>query len=67
MLQIYKHQYPAAPAQIVEPTVANIGSRMLSIHEGGMALPFELVSILLLAAMIGCIVIAIKSKPNTIN
>lgn len=67
MLQVYKHQYPAAPAQIVEPTVANIGSRMLSIHEGGMALPFELVSILLLAAMIGCIVIAIKSKPNTIN
>lgn len=54
-----------ANANTEAPTVANIGHRMLSIREGGMALPFEVVSILLLAAMIGCIVIAIKSKPIT--
>ena len=35
---------------------------MLSTDENGYALPFEVVSILLLAAMIGCIVIAIKDQ-----
>ena len=37
-----------------------IGRKMLSTSEGGFALPFEVISLLLLAAMIGCIVIAIK-------
>jgi NADH-quinone oxidoreductase subunit J len=40
------------------PTAAQIGEQMLDIN--GYALPFELISILLLAAMIGCIVIALK-------
>jgi NADH-quinone oxidoreductase subunit J len=35
---------------------------MLSTTEHGYILPFEVVSMLLLAAMIGCIVIAIKVK-----
>lgn len=42
--------------------VADIGMQMLSTTEHGFVLPFEAVSMLLLAAMIGCIVIAIKSK-----
>ena len=45
--------------------VSEIGNQMLSTTEHGFVLPFEAVSILLLAAMIGCIVIAIKSKPET--
>jgi NADH-quinone oxidoreductase subunit J len=45
--------------------VANIGNQMLGVDDNGYALPFEVVSILLLAAMIGCIVIALKSKPET--
>lgn len=40
------------------PTAAQIGENMLDLN--GYALPFELVSMLLLAAMIGCIVIALK-------
>jgi NADH-quinone oxidoreductase subunit J len=40
--------------------VSRIGTQMLSTEENGFALPFEVVSILLLAAMVGCIVIAIK-------
>ena len=44
--------------------VGNIGAQMLSTTEHGYVLPFEVVSILLLAAMIGCIVIAIKIKPG---
>jgi NADH-quinone oxidoreductase subunit J len=45
-------------------SVSKIGSQMMGTGEGGYALPFEVVSMLLLAAMIGCIVIAIKSKPE---
>jgi NADH-quinone oxidoreductase subunit J len=41
-----------------------IGTKMLGIGEDGFALPFEAVSILLLAAMIGCIVIAMRVKTD---
>ena len=43
--------------------VSDIGMQMLSTREHGFVLAFEVVSILLLAAMIGCIVIAMKIKP----
>jgi NADH-quinone oxidoreductase subunit J len=46
-------------------TVNKIGSQMMGTKEGGYALPFEVVSILLLAAMIGCIVIAMKTPKGT--
>jgi NADH-quinone oxidoreductase subunit J len=39
---------------------------MLGVAEDGFALPFEVVSMLLLAALIGCIVIALRSKPATL-
>jgi len=42
-------------------SVNEIGTQMLSTSEHGYILPFEVVSMLLLAAMIGCIVISIKS------
>jgi NADH-quinone oxidoreductase subunit J len=44
--------------------VGSIGSQLLSTTEHGYVLPFEVISILLLAAMIGCIVIAMKTKPD---
>jgi len=37
---------------------------LLSTTEHGYVLPFEVISILLLAAMIACIVLAIKIKPE---
>jgi NADH-quinone oxidoreductase subunit J len=46
-------------------SVARIGSQMMGTKDGGYALPFEVVSILLLAAMIGCIVIAMKAPANS--
>lgn len=42
--------------------VSEIGAQMLSTTDYGFLLPFEVVSMLLLAAMIGCIVIAIKTR-----
>jgi NADH-quinone oxidoreductase subunit J len=65
MLQLYKHSFKASADQPILPTVSNIGDRMLGVEANGFALPFEVVSILLLAAMIGCIVIALRSKPAT--
>ncbi|HLX66723.1 MAG TPA: NADH-quinone oxidoreductase subunit J [Puia sp.] len=44
--------------------VAAIGEQLLSTSEHGYILPFEVISVLLLAAMIGCIVIAMKAKPD---
>ncbi|WP_336517068.1 NADH-quinone oxidoreductase subunit J [Pollutibacter soli] len=61
MLQIVKHSFPLDDHDFGGPRVADIGQQMLSIDDKGYALPFEVVSILLLAAMIGCIVIAMKS------
>jgi NADH-quinone oxidoreductase subunit J len=51
-------------AKPFEVKVSEIGTQMLSTTEHGFVLPFEVVSILLLAAMIGCIVIAMKSKSS---
>lgn len=65
MLQVSQHSFSATGAPSIEPTVSNIGYKMLGVNEGGYALPFEVVSILLLAALIGCIVIAMRSKPAT--
>ncbi len=60
MLQLYKHNFVKTNNPAMEPSVANIGNQMLGVDDGGYALPFEVISILLLAAMIGCIVIALK-------
>lgn len=58
---ISNHQFIGTSNLAMEPSVANIGFQMLSTTEYGYVLPFEAVSMLLLAAMIGCIVIAMKS------
>ena len=57
---IYKNDFQAGNKSF-DWTVNKIGTQMLATGENGYALPFEVVSILLLAAMVGCIVIAIKA------
>ncbi len=63
IIQIYKYEFQLSDQRFYW-TVEKIGLKMLNTEENGYALPFEVVSMLLLAAMIGCIVIAIKSKPE---
>ena len=65
LIQLVQHAFIETDGRAIEPNVANIGNQMLGVNENGYALPFEVVSILLLAALIGCIVIALKSKPET--
>ncbi|HEY8690932.1 MAG TPA: NADH-quinone oxidoreductase subunit J, partial [Chitinophagaceae bacterium] len=65
MLQLFQHDFIKTTNPSIEPSVNNIGNQMLGVGDNGYALPFEVVSMLLLAALIGCIVIALKSKPET--
>jgi NADH-quinone oxidoreductase subunit J len=51
-------------SQTLSYDITYIGKKMLETGDGGFALPFEAVSVLLLAAMIGCIAIAIKKIPG---
>jgi NADH-quinone oxidoreductase subunit J len=62
MVQLYRHSFIPTTEPTTEPTITNIGNQMMGLEADGYALPFEVVSILLLAAMIGCIVIALPGK-----
>lgn len=62
-LLIYKNDFKAGDKPF-DWSVNKIGTQMMATGENGYSLPFEVVSMLLLAAMIGCIVIALKSKPE---
>jgi NADH-quinone oxidoreductase subunit J len=70
MLQVYEQLFYETSERPVPVTVGDIGRKMLSTKDDGYALPFEVISILLLAAMVGCIVIAMKTpeeKPATLT
>jgi NADH-quinone oxidoreductase subunit J len=64
LMQVYKHAFVSTDQPALAPTVNNIGKQMLGVQDDGYALPFEVVSMLLLAAMVGCIVIAMRSAPD---
>ena len=59
------------PFKVVEntdtTTTAQIGTKLLSYGEGGFILPFEVISVVLLAAMIGAIVISKGKKLSDKN
>lgn len=63
-LLINNHGFVASSGKDFTVEVADIGMQLLSTTEHGYVLPFEVVSMLLLAAMIGCIVIAMKEPKN---
>ena len=66
LLQIVNHEFTINNSVINDASVATIGRQLLDVDKNGLALPFEVISILLLAAMIGCIVIAMRNKPTDI-
>lgn len=63
---IYNNDFNVIENQ-VSTTTADIGTKLLSYDAGGFILPFEVISILLLAAMIGSIVIAKGRKLTNKN
>ncbi len=67
MVQVYQHTFYESPGEPTAVSVFNIGKKMLGVNVEGYALPFEIISMLLLAAMIGCIVIAMKVPSNSLQ
>jgi NADH-quinone oxidoreductase subunit J len=59
---IYSYQGISADNQATVTTVEQVGEKLLSYEDGGYVLPFEVISVLLLAAMVGAIVIAKAKK-----
>lgn len=60
MVQVARYTFYETGENAVPVTVNTIGRNMLGVKNGGYALPFEVISMLLLAALVGCIVIAMK-------
>lgn len=63
---IKQNDFTIVPDQGISLSVRHIGTEMLNYNQGGFVLPFEVVSMLLLAAMVGCIVIALKTQPDNL-
>jgi len=61
---ITNHVFTSEPDTGVEVNMTTIGEKLLGYGAGGYVLPFEVISILLLAAMIGAIVVAKRNKPE---
>lgn len=61
---LYYFNYAPSTEPAIAHTVKNIGTQLIDYRSYGYVLPFEVVSILLLAAMIGSIIIAMKTKKN---
>jgi NADH-quinone oxidoreductase subunit J len=59
---LFGHLFSPGGIAPIDHSVRSIGRQLLDYTRYGYAFPFEIVSILLLAALIGSIVIAIKSK-----
>jgi len=60
---VLKHTFSADTAAALEVNMDVIGKSLLGTGADGYVLPFEVISILLVAAMIGAIVIAKKGSP----
>lgn len=62
IITILQYEFQVSTEVPVNADIKTIGTQLISYTKEGYALPFELISILLLAAMIGAIVIARKRK-----
>jgi len=62
---ITNHVFTPQPDTGAEANMTTIGEKLLGYGAGGYVLPFEVISILLLAAMIGAIVVAKRNKPES--
>ncbi|MFH1159328.1 MAG: NADH-quinone oxidoreductase subunit J [bacterium] len=62
ILVILQHNFPGSVGSSERVNVQMIGESLISYGKYGYALPFEVISVLLLAAMIGAIILAKKRK-----
>lgn len=59
---IFQFAFTPTTSPAIEANVQNVGRALVSYNRDGYALPFEVISVLLLAAMVGAIVLARKEK-----
>lgn len=59
---ILQHDFHYHEAEPLEVTAKVIGQHLVNTGDGGYALPFEVISVLLLAVLVGAIVVAKKDK-----
>jgi len=64
---LVQHQFVPSTEKAIDVNMENIGLSLLSYEKEGFVLPFEVISILLLAAMVGAIVIAKKAGEKVKN
>jgi NADH-quinone oxidoreductase subunit J len=64
IITILDYKFSATAEAAKEVDMKLIGKSLLSVGSDGYILPFEVISILLIAAMIGAIVVAKKSAPQ---
>lgn len=64
VITILDYKFSATSAAAAEVNMKLIGNSLLSTGSDGYVLPFEVISILLIAAMVAAIVIAKKGGPN---
>jgi NADH-quinone oxidoreductase subunit J len=62
LVTIMKYTFTASPEPAMGTTVKDVGFALVSYGQNGFALPFEVISVLLLAAMVGAIIVARKEK-----
>ncbi len=64
IITILDYKFDATTSAAAEVNMKLIGKSLLSVDADGYILPFEVISILLIAAMVGAIVVAKKSGPG---
>lgn len=67
IITILDYNFSASSEAAREVNMKLIGKSLLSVDYDGYVLPFEVISVLLLAAMVSAIVIAKKGEPNKIG
>lgn len=67
IITILDYNFSATTVAAREVDMRLIGTSLLSVNYDGYVLPFEVISVLLLAAMVGAIVIAKKGGPSKVQ
>ena len=67
IITILDYKFAATTEAAKEVDMRLIGKRLLSVDYDGYVLPFEVISVLLLAAMVAAIVVAKKGTPKIID
>jgi NADH-quinone oxidoreductase subunit J len=67
IITILDYKFSATTEAAKEVNMRLIGKSLLSVDYDGYVLPFEVISVLLLAAMVAAIVVAKKGSPKTIG